>query len=115
MFSKRTKWIRLAVSKEELMESIPESGLKKLTVDGKIICLVHYQNKFYAMRDRCPHQSASLSEGSCSADGFVVCPWHHYGFDVRNGRGPGYFTDTFEIMEKADGIFIGIKKGWLEI
>lgn len=115
MFSKRTKWVRLAESKEELIASMPLSGLKKITIDGKLICLVHHQNGFYALKDRCPHQSASLSEGSCTSDGFVVCPWHRYGFDLKTGRGPGYFAETFEIKEKTEGVFIGIKKGWLEI
>ena len=115
MFSKRTKWIRLADSKADLIQTFPVSGLKKLSVEGKIICLIHFDNLIFAMNDRCPHQFASLSQGSCSADGFVVCPWHRYGFDIKTGRGPGYYTNTYEIVENDEGIFIGIKKGWLEI
>lgn len=115
MFSKRTKWIRLAESKADLIQTFPASGLKKLSVEGKTICLVHFENHLYAMKDRCPHQSASLSKGVCTAEGMVVCPWHRYGFDIKNGRGPGYYTDTYEIQEKEEGLFIGIKKGWLEI
>lgn len=115
MFSKRTKWIRLGANSKELAQTFPASGLKKISVEGKIICLVLFQDKIFGMKDKCPHQSASLSQGSCTADGFIVCPWHRYGFDIRNGRGPGYFAETFEIQEREDGLFIGIKKGWLEM
>lgn len=115
MFSKKIKWVKLADSKETLVSSFLPTGLKKITLEGKTICLVHFENKIFGMNDRCPHQSASLSAGACNQEGFVVCPWHRYGFDVRNGRGPGYYTDTYEIQEREEGIFIGIKKGWLEI
>jgi len=115
MFKKRIKWVRLAESKSAFLQTFPISGLKKQTIEGKIICLIHFQNQIFAMNDRCPHQSASLSQGTCTAEGFLVCPWHRYGFDVKNGRGPGYYSDTYEIKENEEGIFIGVKKGFLEM
>ena len=114
MFKKRVKWIRLAQSKNDFAASFPPSGLKKMVIDQKGICFVNHQNQIYALTDRCPHQGASLSEGSCTSDGFVVCPWHRYGYDCKNGRGPGYFVNTFGMKESEEGFFVGIEKGWLE-
>lgn len=115
MFSKRTKWIKLSSDKEEFLNSFPSSGLKKMIIEGKAICLISHKNILFAISDRCPHQKASLSEGKITEDGFVVCPWHRYGFDSKTGRGTGYFCDTFEIKEEGKEILIGIKKGFLEI
>lgn len=115
MFKSREIWIKIASSYKELEASFPSSGLKKITLERRTICLVKHKDGVYALNNKCPHQGASLSEGVCKEDGYLVCPWHRYGFDIKNGRGPGYFVDTYPIVERVDGIYIGIKKKWLEM
>jgi nitrite reductase/ring-hydroxylating ferredoxin subunit len=115
MFKKQVKWVRLAASKADFVQSFPPSGLKRMVIERRGICFVNYNNDVFAVADRCPHQGGSLSEGSCTKDGFVVCPWHRYGYDIKNGRGPGYYVDTYPIEMREEGLFVGIKKGWLEM
>lgn len=39
-----------------------------------------------AMLDRCPHKSASLSEGRITSQGYFQCAYHGWSFDGRNGQ-----------------------------
>ena len=43
--------------------------------------------------------------------GNIVCPVHHYRFNIKNGRntsGEGYFLKTFRVQVREEGIFIEI-------
>jgi 3-phenylpropionate/trans-cinnamate dioxygenase ferredoxin subunit len=70
-------------------------------VDGISIAVARKRDgSFRALRDRCPHQGGSLSEGRCQAylhgpdvgsyvmseeRDVVRCPWHHFEFDLDTG------------------------------
>ena len=42
--------------------------------------------RWFALRDACPHMGASLAEGHL--DGLrVTCRWHGWKFDLRDGQG----------------------------
>lgn len=42
--------------------------------------------RWYALRDACPHMGASLADGEL--DGLrVTCRWHGWKFDLRDGQG----------------------------
>jgi 3-phenylpropionate/trans-cinnamate dioxygenase ferredoxin subunit len=76
--------------------------IRAVEVDGLSIALARKRDGSYrALRNRCPHQGAPLSEGKCEAylvgpdvgayarseDRDVLrCPWHHFEFDLDNGR-----------------------------
>lgn len=74
--------------------------MRIVEVDGLRIGVVRVGCEVFALHDRCPHQGAPLCRGPitsrigfedgrvvCMSDGPVlVCPWHHWEFDVRSGR-----------------------------
>ena len=51
------------------------------------LALFNDDGEFLAVDDACPHQGASLAEGTLH-DGRVICPWHSWVFDLRSGRCP---------------------------
>ena len=58
---------------------------KTLSIDGYAIALFHDPERgFFATDDTCPHQGASLGEGTYH-ECRVICPWHGWVFDVRTG------------------------------
>ncbi len=73
-----------------------------LTIDGRRLVLVRNDDTFYAMRDVCPHQGASLSSGKISGTPvpclpgeeirfhrtgeILICPWHGWEFDLKAGH-----------------------------
>lgn len=79
-----------------------ESGkLYAIHVAGIDVVLVRQENKFFAIRDACPHQGAKLSNGSLTGEVIanhpgaepkllrqgecITCPWHGWKVDIRTG------------------------------
>lgn len=48
--------------------------------------VVNHQGNFSAVTRKCRHLLADLAEGELTADGCLVCPWHHAEYDTRTGK-----------------------------
>ncbi|MDQ3190099.1 MAG: Rieske 2Fe-2S domain-containing protein [Bacteroidota bacterium] len=111
-FKKQTKWFKIFDA-----EFLKENQLKlkvpiTVEVGNKTVCLVKLPEGYFAVSDICPHQGASLSEGYCT-DQNIVCPWHHYEFNLKSGRqaeGGGDYVMTFPVEIRKDGLYIGIER-----
>ena len=72
-----------------------------VTAEGRSIGIFNIEGKWYALRNRCPHQGAPLCTGPLwgLVEGdvpgefrydprrrVVSCPWHGWEFDVMTGR-----------------------------
>ncbi len=108
MFSLKTKWIKFADSIEELKQLTIKRKIVTIQVNGETRLLIQHNGQFYLTSDTCPHQGAKLNLAQCE-DGKIVCPWHHYGFDLQTGRGAGLYLENYIIEERSDGVFAGIK------
>ena len=105
---KKVVWHKVLSHKKEL----PEGRVKTVTAAHKGICLTHYNGKFSALDNRCPHQGGPLGEGSIE-NGMLRCPWHGWDFDPCSGLPPGGFDDgveTFEVKEEGDAIYVGLEE-----
>ncbi|MFM7024126.1 MAG: Rieske (2Fe-2S) protein [Flavobacteriales bacterium] len=112
-FEKKMFWHLLYPSMEKAIADFSYSPLKRIHIDEKYICLVHFNGQLSAVADKCPHQGASLSWGYCNESGQVVCPWHHYAFSLKTGRvqqDSGEAVDVFPVKVEEDGVYIGIEK-----
>ena len=90
-----------------------KNGLAEIEVKGKAICLALHQNKLFACTKKCPHAGGNLSEGYLDALGNIVCPLHHYKFDLKNGRnvsGEGYKLATYPLEIREDGYYISVRE-----
>ena len=106
------RWIKLFDA-----EKLPETDfIRSLKVEGRRICLVHHQGKFFATQSRCPHAGADLSQGWCE-NGKLICPFHRYEYDLLSGKGApgqGDYIDTYPLELRKDGIYIGWKISWFK-
>ncbi|QXP54637.1 Rieske 2Fe-2S domain-containing protein [Cellulophaga sp. HaHa_2_95] len=103
---KTTKWYSVLKDKKTL----PEGRVQTVTAGHQGVCLTHYDGKFSALDNKCPHQGGPLGEGSIE-NGMLRCPWHGWDFDPCSGMPPGGFDDgvtTFEVKEEGDEILVGI-------
>ncbi|WP_163421647.1 thiamine pyrophosphate-dependent enzyme [Flagellimonas sp. CMM7] len=106
--SKKTVWHKVLDNKKEL----PEGRVKTVTADHKGICLTHFEGKFSALDNRCPHQGGPLGEGSIE-NGMLRCPWHGWDFHPCTGLPPGGYDDgieTFEVKEEDNAIYVGVEE-----
>jgi nitrite reductase/ring-hydroxylating ferredoxin subunit len=83
------------------IDEIPPGGRKIVEVAGHAVGIFNIDGEFFALRNRCPHQSGPLCEGKlwgileASRPGefeyvpsreILACPWHGWEFHIRTGQ-----------------------------
>jgi len=100
-------WHKVLDNRNEL----PEGRVKTVTAAHKGICLTHFEGKFSALDNKCPHQGGPLGEGSIE-NGLLRCPWHGWDFHPCTGLPPGGYDDgvaTFAVKEEDGAIYVGLE------
>ncbi len=108
MQDKKIIWHKVLNNKNEL----PEGRVKTVTAAHKGICLTHFEGKFSALDNKCPHQGGPLGEGSIE-NGMLRCPWHGWDYHPCTGNSPGGFDDgiaTFKVKEEGNAIYVGLEE-----
>ncbi len=108
MKDKNIVWHKVLINKKEL----PEGRVKTVTAAHQGICLTHFEGKFSALDNKCPHQGGPLGEGSIE-NGMLRCPWHGWDYHPCTGNSPGGFDDgikTFPVKEDGDAIYVGVEE-----
>ncbi|MGI9349980.1 MAG: thiamine pyrophosphate-binding protein, partial [Rhizobiaceae bacterium] len=99
------------------VDDLPEGRVKSVTARTTSICLSHFDGKWAAMDNHCPHQGGPLGEGSIEKgiEGkcWIRCPWHGWDFDPLTGAPPGGHEDTGQKLYPVDvrdgEVFIGLE------
>lgn len=84
--------------------------IRKAVVNGKEIVLCKHEDKFYATSAICPHQGGPLDEGTLE-NGCVVCPWHGWVFNVKDGScqlNPSVRIETYEAKVEGNDLLLRI-------
>jgi len=83
-------------------DDLPEGRVKTVTARNVSVCLSHFDGKWAAMDNHCPHQGGPLGEGSIErgAEGkcWIRCPWHGWDFDPLTGASPGGHADKGQTL-----------------
>lgn len=93
---------------------LSENPIKKVTVNGKKICVVQHGEKVYAVSASCPHAGADMANGWCR-DGRIVCPIHRYVYDLETGRGAAGQDDyipVYPVEVRDNEVYIGLGSFW---
>lgn len=104
----KTVWHKVLADKNEL----PEGRVMTVTAGHKGICLTHFEGKFSALDNKCPHQGGPLGEGSIE-NGTLRCPWHGWDYHPCTGLAPGFDdggVPTYPVREEGDAIFVGLEE-----
>lgn len=105
------QWIKIFTSEDEARKRLSPGRPQLLIVHGKRICLVLYNNQFYAVQDACTHNGESLSKGTVNFLGEIICPWHNYRFALQSGKAcDSSCSDltTYAVRSDTEGFFIAI-------
>lgn len=89
---------------------IQEGRSLALRVNGEKIVIFRFKNRLYALRNRCPHQGAPLSDGALHND-HVVCLYHGWRFKLENGAfsgNPNLKIRTFPVFEQDGEVFLTV-------
>ena len=92
-------------------DELPEGRVTTVAAGHKSVALVHYEGRFAALDNRCPHQGGPLGEGSIE-NGLLRCPWHGFDYCPLDGSSPGFEdTATTYPLEIRDGeVFVGVSE-----
>jgi pyruvate oxidase len=86
--SEQRVWVRVA------RPAIPEGHVTTVIAGDRAVCLVHdADGGWSALDNRCPHQGGPLGDGQLD-EGWLICPWHAYQYDIRTGQPPPGFRDA---------------------
>lgn len=100
-------WHKVLEDKNEL----PNGRVMTVTAGHKGICLTHFEGKYYALDNKCPHQGGPLGEGSIEK-GKLRCPWHGWDFSPCGGSADGFDDGlpAFDLKIEKDTIFVGLEE-----
>jgi nitrite reductase/ring-hydroxylating ferredoxin subunit len=99
-------------------DTFEEGEGKPFHVNGTHLAVFRYQDKYYAVDNRCPHMGYPMSEGSVR-DGVLICHWHHWEFDLNSGGcflSSGDDLKAFPVEARDDGyLYVGLAQGEKEV
>ncbi len=110
-FERKYRWMKLDIATDECRQ--PEGGIMEVMIEGRPVCLVSWNEKWYAFSGTCPHAGAPLAKGELDPRGIVICPRHGYSFNFRNGHntsGEGYRLSCWPVEKREDGLYIGFRE-----
>jgi NAD(P)H-dependent nitrite reductase small subunit len=85
---------------------------KELEVEGRAIAVFRIGDKFYAIKNICPHKGWKLHPGYVNENTkSVKCPGHSWEFSLESGAyltNPNIKVRTFSIIVEGDEVFIEI-------
>ncbi len=107
------KWTRACAVGE-----LADQQARRVQIDGQAIALFNVQGQYFALRDRCPHGNASLSEGWIE-NGEVECPLHQARFEIATGKvtcAPARENAcTYAVKVEAGVVLIGLGSNTLQL
>jgi NAD(P)H-dependent nitrite reductase small subunit len=86
---------------------LPGKGIK-IKLGGTHIAIFNHNGYFYAIQNRCPHQSADLADGYIR-NNQLYCPMHNWAFDIETGAfafNPEQKLKIYPVEVHNDNIFI---------
>lgn len=111
ILAKAMEWLKLFSGEEEARQRIQNNKPQLVIANGKRICLVNHNNRFFAVQDSCTHSGESLSKGIVNHLGEVICPLHNYCFSLQSGHelsARSRDLATYPIKIDESGFFIGV-------
>lgn len=64
---------------------IPANGGAEVVVAGRVLAVYIVEGRPFVLDGVCPHQGGPLGKGRLEGC-VVMCPWHGWQFDVRDGK-----------------------------
>lgn len=107
------------------VDEFPPGTRRIVRLGGRSVGVFNVGGRFYALRNRCPHQGAELCAGSLLrpliSDGpgdykyasdvpVVQCPWHAWEFDLETGQSwfdPATRVRPYDVTVERGGALSG--------
>ena len=68
------------------VDDLKTKPLQQIQAGETVLALSYRDGEFGAISGRCNHVGGPLGDGELNAEGYVVCPWHHWHFHRLTGH-----------------------------
>ena len=105
------EWLQIFSGETEALQRLQDNKPQLVVANGKRICLVNHNGRFFAVQDTCTHSGESLSKGAVNYLGEIICPLHNYCFSLHTGQelsSRSRDLKTYPLQIDDSGFFIGI-------
>jgi nitrite reductase/ring-hydroxylating ferredoxin subunit len=89
-------------------KDVVEGRGRAVSAGDSTVALFREGDSWHAIDGTCPHQGASLADGTFH-EGRVICPLHHWVFDARTGRCPRESHEAVRVFATR------CREGWVEV
>ena len=79
--------------------------------DTLTVAVCELDGAYHAFDDKCPHRAAALTGGEIAGE-LIVCPRHHFKFNLKTGRCvmPKHLKlRSFQVTREGDRLTINVK------
>lgn len=80
-------------------------------VAGHDVAVFKHEDRFIALAGKCSHQGGPIAKGKIE-NGYVVCPWHHWQYSVKDGLAPEGFKDClpyYPTLERNGTVYVCVE------
>ena len=92
------------------MSEFQEKKGKRFILDKVPVAVFKVAGKFYTYSNVCAHQKGPICKVSVDGE-FIVCPWHNFQYNVKDGKGPVGFNDFipyYQTLEKDEFVWVSL-------
>lgn len=103
--------VKVFNSAQEATQTIPSGQMKLLIINGTKVALANMRDGFKAFDSACPHQKNPLHKGLLTRYQEIVCPLHHYRFNLQTGEESANRCGSlkfYSLVINENGFFIQI-------
>lgn len=99
-----TNWL-----KGPALSAVAPGAMVQLDDGQDGIVIVNFQGELTAFRNACLHQGLPIHAGDLTKTGILLCPWHNWCYDVRDGAcltAKGAFLQKFPLRVEDGHIWV---------
>ena len=103
--------IKLFPGFAEAEKAVPKGSMKLLLIRGQSFNLIHTEQGFVVTGDFCPHKHEPLHKGTLNSFNEVICPLHHYRFNLTTGQEANNRCNhlrIYPILINETGVFLDL-------
>jgi nitrite reductase/ring-hydroxylating ferredoxin subunit len=99
--------------KVSALSELPPGAMKLLALAGIGLAVFNIDGRFYAIRNRCPHEGGPVATGPLKGT-LITCPRHGWRFDLTTGQSTNrgaFSVKTYPVVVKEGAVYVELADG----
>jgi NAD(P)H-dependent nitrite reductase small subunit len=95
------------------LSGLPAGTSKILALGGTGVAVFNIDGRFYAIRNRCPHEGGPVASGPLTGT-LITCPRHGWQFDLATGQSTNhgaFSVKTYPVAVRDGAVYVELGDG----